>query len=568
MSYKESMQKNSRFYRSICLNVLEGGLSGCNFIVLYGVVGLLWQQNTGYTQVLRLTFIVASIFLLRLIIYGVGYTDGQVGGAQISRNIRMYLGHKLRKIPLGTFNQIDTGDVINVATSDVNNYENILTHKLGDIIKNISLMVMVITYLMSLHRLSGLTLLVSFLLLGPSLWLSFKCVRYFGHKKSAICIENVSNMTEYIQGIQTMRAYGYAGNKNKDLIASMSAYSDVSYRYELAVIPVGILYNGLQWLCFPIIIYIAGQTWLNGGLDVTKFIMISLMPLFVCKLNSTLFIDLTAFKNLMISKGRILDMMQEEEGQKTDEALDVNSYDIEFKGVSFAYDEERPVLKDMSFKAANKKLTAIVGPSGSGKSTIFNLIAKYYEPNKGQIHIGGQDISDLQAESVLKKIAQVDQDIFLFNESIGQNIRYANQSVSDEDMVKACKKANCHDFIMSLDQGYDTLIGENGNKLSGGERQRLSIGRALLKDSPILLLDEATASLDIENELKVKEGIKSLLETEKTVLMIAHTLSVIKEAHHIVVIEDGRLIEEGTHEALMALKSKYYHMWMAERKMH
>ena len=223
-------------------------------------------------------------------------------------------------------------------------------------------------------------------------------------------------------------------------------------------------------------------------------------------------------------------------------------------------------LEEASFTVPDQKLTAIVGDSGSGKSTILNLIAKYYEPASGVISIGGKPINHVAAERVLEQVSMVDQDVFLFDDTIRDNIRHARPGASDAEIEAACREANCDGFIRRMEKGYDTPTGENGNLLSGGERQRLSIARAILKDSPILLLDEATASLDIENELAVKQAIANLLKAKKTVVMIAHTLSIVKNADQILVVADGTIKESGTHEELLAMNGKYAAMWNAEQK--
>ena len=240
--------------------------------------------------------------------------------------------------------------------------------------------------------------------------------------------------------------------------------------------------------------------------------------------------------------------------------------DITFDHVDFSYVPGEPVLKQATFTVPDQKLTAIVGDSGSGKSTILNLIAKFYEPQSGTIAIGGQSIQTISAERVLAQLSMVDQQVFLFDDTVRENIRHARPTATDREVEAACRDAGCDEFVEKLEKSYDTEIGENGSLLSGGERQRISIARAILKNSPILLLDEATASLDIENELAVKQAIANLLKEKKTVVMIAHTLSVVKKADQILVVSDGKIAEAGTHDELLAKGGKYAAMWNAEQK--
>lgn len=290
------------------------------------------------------------------------------------------------------------------------------------------------------------------------------------------------------------------------------------------------------------------------------------VPLFCAKLANSIFVDLTSYKNLMISKNKIMAVMKEPEETGSMKSLQAASHEIVFDHVDFSYVPGEPVLKQASFTVPNQKLTAIVGDSGSGKSTILNLIAKYYEVSGGTISIGGRPINHVAAERVLDQISMVDQDVFLFDDTVRENIRYARPDATDAEIKAACREANCDGFIRKMEKGYDTPIGENGNLLSGGERQRLSIARAILKNSPILLLDEATASLDIENELAVKQAIANLLKEKKTVVMIAHTLSIVKNADQILVVSDGRITEAGTHKELLAKDGKYAAMWNAEQQ--
>lgn len=563
---KKVFHKNKDFGISILLQVIEGILSGANFMVIMMVIEFLFEKQRGYEEILKATGALLGIFLLRLVLYRIGYTKGQVGGAYVSKNIRKGLGEKLGKIPLYRFSKSSVGKYVNSMTEDVNKYEQILTHKVGDVIRNSILVIMVMYYMLSLHTVSGVLVLISFLALLPALYISFKLVQYFGVKKNKIVVENVTSITEYMAGIQTLRAYGFSGKANQKVTQAMKNFSDISFNFELAMIPIGVLYNVLQWCIFPGVIYFAGHSYLSGDIRVGEYILLALLPLYICKIYYTLYVSLTEYKNLVISKGKIIDVLKEdEENGKVGEFKPTN-YKISFQNVNFAYEENEPVLQNVNMICKENQLSAIVGPSGSGKSTIMNVLSKYYTVNCGTIKIGDISIEDIPPEDVLQHISIVAQEVFLFNDTIMNNIRYANLTATDEEVIIACKKANCHECIASLPEGYETIVGENGNRLSGGERQRISIARAILKESPIILLDEATSSLDIENELAVKKAITRLIQGNKTVIMIAHTLSTIKSAEQIIVLDEGKVCETGKHDELIQKKGKYYTMWTAEQK--
>ena len=560
------LNKNRDFYIGVGGTVLEGLLSGSLFMLLYSVMQFLWSGQFDMNRVLVLTGVIAGIFLLRILIYSYGYTKAQIGGAEVSKNIRLFMGDHLKRIPLYRFTIGGTGDYINIITSDVNNYEKILTHKIGDLAKSFSLSLMLVAFVMTIYVPAGIILLTADLLLIPSLWLSFRMVRKYGNEKNAICAENVSSIVEYVSGIQTFRAYGVGGMKNKSVVDAMREFSRISFVYEAKVLPVGAGFSVLSWLACPLVIWVAYAPWAAGTLEAVDYLLICMLPLFCAKLSNTIFVDLNSYKNLMISKNKILSVMNEPEETGSMEPFQTDAHDIIFENVDFAYVSGEPVLQHASFTVPDQKLTAIVGDSGSGKSTILNLIAKYYEPTNGTISIGGQPINHVAAERVLEQISMVDQDVFLFDDTIRDNIRHARPDATDEEIEAACRAANCDGFIRKMEKGYDTPTGENGNLLSGGQRQRISIARSILKDSPILLLDEATASLDIENEFAVKQAIANLLKEKKTVVMIAHTLSIVKNADLILVVADGKIAEAGTHDELLAKGGKYAAMWNAEQK--
>ena len=325
-------------------------------------------------------------------------------------------------------------------------------------------------------------------------------------------------------------------------------------------------YNIISWGSVPLIMVLAAGPWAAGTLNGVDYLMLSMLPILLTKLTASIAIDLFEWKHLMVSKRNIENLIQEPEETGEDAHFVPERHDITFRDVSFSYIPGEPVLKRVSFTVPEGKLTAIVGDSGSGKSTILNLIAKFYEPQSGTITIGGRSIQTVSAERVLAQLSMVDQQVFLFDDTVRENIRHARPTATDREVEAACRDAGCDGFVEKLEKSYDTGIGENGSLLSGGERQRLSIARAILKNSPILLLDEATASLDIENELAVKQAIANLLKEKKTVVMIAHTLSIVKNANQILVVADGTIKESGTHEELLAENGKYAAMWNAEQK--
>ncbi len=550
---------------SIAGVVIEGLLGGCNFLVLFQVLHLIFDQSIGFADILRATGMLVLLFALRLILYMTAYTGSQTGGADASRNIRIAIGDKLKRIPLGLFTKNRTGFYINAATSEVGDYEQILTHKAADITKYCILLFMVGLYACTLSLPIGLIVLISTLLIIPAMAMSIRQVHSYGTRKNQAREENVSAITEYLTGSQTLRSYALVGAKNESVTEAMREYSNVSYEYEKAILPIGFGFVFCSYVALAAAIILSVQGWLSGTLEPAAVILLIMLPIFVAKLNLTLFIDLTAYRNLLISKKKISGILAEEEEPAEDASFSPKSTEIRFEDVDFSYVEGEPVLRGASFTIPARSLTAIVGDSGAGKSTILNLISKYYAPQRGSVTIGGCNIANAPSEQVLSYISLVDQDVFLFNDTVRNNIRYARPGATDADIEAACRLSNCDGFIQAMEQGYDTGIGENGNRLSGGERQRLSVARAILKDSPIILLDEATASLDIENELLVKQAVTNLLDADKTVVMIAHTLPIVKHADKILVLDGGCVTETGTHDELIAAGGKYAAMWAASQ---
>ncbi len=556
-----------RLYAAVAGVVLEGIVSGCNFLVLFKVLEMIFGNTINYKDIVQATIFLGIIFVIRLVLYAVSYTESQIGGAIVSKKLRIALGDKLRRIPLGAFTGQRLGYYINAATSEVADYEQILTHKLADITKYWILLVMLSVYAGYLNIFVGLIMFFTLLLLFPAMKFSIRQVNKYGKAKNLAREENVSAIAEYLTGSQTLRSYGLAGEKNETLKSSMKYFSNVSYSYERAMLPIGFAFMFLAYTGAAASIYVSVNAYSQGKLTVPALIILAMLVLFSCKVEATLYVSMVAYRNLMISKGKISGIMEEKEEEKTAENYSPERFDITFKNVGFSYKPGEIVLQNMSFTIPENKITAIVGESGSGKSTIFNLLSKYYEPDEGEIFVGGSKLSEASTEEALSYISLVDQDVFLFNDTIKNNLLFAAPNSTDEEVSQALKQANCN-FVDELENGADTLVGENGNRLSGGEKQRLSIARAILRKSRIVLLDEATSSLDIENELLVKQAILNLLKARKTVVMIAHTLPIIQSADQILVVDGGQIAEHGTHEELITRNGKYCAMWKASMEVY
>jgi ATP-binding cassette subfamily B protein len=373
--------------------------------------------------------------------------------------------------------------------------------------------------------------------------------------------EAASRLQEYLTGIREIKAHNMGGERFERLRRSFDELKSASIRLEGIMGPMimGAMLlarSGMTWMI------LAGSYLLAGGeLTLPIFLLFLLVGTKVFEPLTVALMSYGEMRYSAYSAGRIMEVQQEVPMTGTG-SLQPNQA-ISFNRVTFGYDDELPVLKNLSFTIPPHTITALVGPSGSGKSTVTRLIARFWDVQSGSITIGGKPINRMNPEKLLEDISVVFQDVYLFQDTIGNNIRVGKKEATQAEIEEAARRACCHEFIVNLPQGYDTLVGEGGSTLSGGEKQRISIARALLKNASIVLLDEATASLDPENEAAVQQAINELV-ANKTVILIAHRLKTIQNADQILVLDQGQLVEQGTHEQLLLTSGIYSRLWQLQ----
>ena len=394
------------------------------------------------------------------------------------------------------------------------------------------------------------------------IWLSRKHQIRLFEKQVDAKLEASDQVQEYLEGMKIIRSCGLRGSRFKNLDNAFLAMKKIAVKVEMAV---GVFMSGASMVLqagIGITIFVGAILLTSGQIELIPLLMFLLMATRIYGPILSILTNLSSLLNLNVVTKRMRTLLTTP--AMAGEEKTVENCDIAPSHVTFAYNQE-DVIKDVSCKIPQGSITALVGPSGSGKSTITKLIARFWDVQKGKITVGGKDIKTMEPESLMSYMSFVFQDVMLFNDTVMNNIRLGNLNASDEKVIAAAKAAYCDEFIREMPDGYQTVLGENGSTLSGGERQRISIARALLKNAPVILLDEATASLDPENEVFVQKAIAKLVEG-KTVIMIAHRLRTVADADQILVLEDGELVERGTHKELMKKKGLYQRLYHIQQE--
>lgn len=553
--------KKGTFWTVIVNLVVMGGVS-ILYLVMSGFMGALTEGSPlpGSAIVLGLLVLFALLsFVTHLqqykATYGLVYNE--------VKTTRLSLAERLRKLPLGYFGKRDLADLTETIMGDVNRMEHVWSHVLGYLYGAyistaiIAVCLLVYDWRLAIACLWGVP--VAFGLLFGSRKIAARNSERT--KKAAVRVSD--GIQEALENVREIRATNQEERYLNGLNQKIDEHERVTIQGELGT---GLFVNAasvIMRLGVATTILVGANLILSGSID---FMLLFLFLLVITRVYAPFDQSLALIAEMFVSQvsadrmNEIYDTPTAEGAEK----FEPKGHDIVFEHVGFSYDEKE-VLHDVSFTAKEGEVTALVGPSGSGKSTCARLAARLWDISKGVIRVGGVDISTVDPEVLLRDYSMVFQDVVLFDDTVMENIRLGKRGATDEEVRAAAKAANCDEFVHRLPQGYNTPIGENGAKLSGGERQRISIARALLKDAPIVLLDEATASLDVENETKVQGALSRLL-AGKTVLVIAHRMRTVEAADKIVVLADGRVAEEGTPAELMDKNGLYRRMVELQRQ--
>lgn len=549
-----SKKRQGSLVKILILSFIEGIFVMLKMIAIILAVNAMFNSNLMDNYIYKV-MILGIICIIG--VFGLGYFTqlGSVSvGFEMAKDKRLYFGSLFKKLYLGFFSKNSVGNINSTLTTSISTVEQvapiILIHVIGGILSAISIVLGFAYYEWQVSVVIFAGILTYLFVVNYQMKIS----KSEAPKRQLAQTKLTESAIEFIQGISVIKAFGM-GEKDervkKDIDGSCVNNINLSEKSIPSSIGAGLT---IQLFEIMIISY-AFFMWNSGEISPQKAINLLIMSFVIFQSVSQAGSILSMIGLLDSSLKDISSMENAEEIKVLSPIQNIKSNEIEFKNVSFSYGKGE-VLKGISVALKPNTLTAIIGPSGSGKTTFCKLIPRFYDVSEGEILIGGAKITNISTEELMKNISMVFQNVYLFEDTIMNNIRLAKPNASDEDIISAAKKARCHDFIKSLQKGYETKIGEAGSTLSGGEKQRIAIARAILKDAPIVILDEFTSALDVENERHILQAIDNLVQN-KTVIMIAHRLETVRKADNIIVLDKGEIAQEGTHNELITQDGIY-----------
>ncbi len=556
-------ENRKKFYKSIILSVIQAVFGALRIPAIAILLNAVLLKNVTMKDILM------SFGVMLVSILGIGFVKGKAsmlqteGGYGACADKRIEIAEHMRFLPMGYFNQNSVGAITSVTTNTMQGLENVATRVVMLVCEGLLTTTMIAVMLLFFDWRIALILIAGFILF---LFVN-SCLQSASEKISEQKIDSdekmVEQVLEYIQGITEVKTFHLIGEKTKALNASIKRNSNTNTKMEFTLIP----YMGLQLLltkltgaamaCASVMFY------LNGTMSLFYCIVMIIASFLVLDSLSVAgnYSALLRVVNLSVTLANniIQTKTMDIEGENSKPA----SYDLHAEHIDFSYGNKK-IIRDITLDIPEGTTTAIVGPSGGGKTTLTNLLARFWDVDSGRITLGGKDVKDYSMDSLMENFSFVFQNVYLFHDTIANNIRFSNPNASMDEVIAAAKKACCHEFIVNLPNGYNTILGEDGISLSGGERQRVSIARAIMKDAPIIILDEATANVDPESEAELVSAIEELTK-QKTIIMIAHRLKTVRNADQIIVIDQGSIVQKGKHDELIK-QDGIYRNFVSERE--
>ncbi|HLO49093.1 MAG TPA: ABC transporter ATP-binding protein [Kamptonema sp.] len=554
-----------QFIQGTVLYVISSLFAATLNFFLYLIIKELFENSIDTQKAVQFFVGIALCMLLQGVFLYWANSLTQIASSRMIADLRLRLGNHIRKLPMGFFKTNQVGDLNGLVSDDIKHIEPILSLVYPRTVGAIAIPIFIAAFLvfidwrLTLATLAGVP--IAILIYANSQ----KLLKNLTELQKRSLVEANSRTIEYIQGMATIKSFNQTGSRFQKLEKALDGYKKANLDMVTQLVTPSIVFSLVLELGFVVILFVGLYILFGGKLTVPIFLLFLILGLRLYEPLFSLFQFSAQTRIMDAALARVLNVLNTPSLPEPDREQQLKSFDIEFKNVSFSY-ENTPVLEHISFKVPERSVTALVGSSGSGKTTITNLVARFWDVNSGEIFIGGVNIKDMKTDELLSNISMVFQDVYLFNDSILNNIKFGKSDATFEETIASAKAAQCHEFIIKLPKGYETVIGEGGATLSGGEKQRIAIARAILKDAPIVLLDEATASVDPENEILIQKAIDLLVES-KTLIIIAHQLSTITKADQILVIDKGKIVAQGKHDDLITnTDGLYRRLWNSRQQ--